>query len=188
MLLRAWANFSDCGFSRTTPTKKKNLQVTITLVKLTQVHCFTSSGKNCMIRPSVQHRPTLTHTQQPNAKPLAHAQLSNTFWSMPYVTFKEQEQVSLSTGRTRYTQTSIPNGLATRLGLPHALCAEDQTVLHTYIIRCNNHTLKRMHINRHHHAVSLCGEEISKGKLGSAIVTTDACNSETLVDLNIELP
>ena len=141
-----------------------------------------------MIRPSVQHRPTLTHTQQPNAKPLAHAQLSNTFWSMPYVTFKEQEQVSLSTGRTRYTQTSIPNGLATRLGLPHALCAEDQTVLHTYIIRCNNHTLKRMHINRHHHAVSLCGEEISKGKLGSAIVTMDACNSETLSDLNIEPP
>ena len=30
-----------------------------------------------------------SHTQQPNAKPLAHAQLSNTFWSMPNVTFKE---------------------------------------------------------------------------------------------------
>jgi hypothetical protein len=45
-----------------------------------------------------------------------------------------------------------------------------------------------MHINRHHHAVSLCGEEISKGKLGSAIVTMDACNSEKLSDLNIEPP
>ena len=33
-------------------------------------------------------------------------------------------------------------------------------------------------IQHHHHAVSLCGEEISKGKLGSAIVTMDACNSE----------
>jgi hypothetical protein len=45
-----------------------------------------------------------------------------------------------------------------------------------------------MHINRHHHAVSLCGEEISKGKLDSAIVTIDACNSEMLSDLNIEPP
>ena len=40
-----------------------------------------------------------------------------------------------------------------------------------------------MHINRHHHALSLCGEEISKGKLGSAIVTMDACISENLSDL-----
>jgi hypothetical protein len=46
-----------------------------------------------------------------------------------------------------------------------------------------------MHINRHHHAVSLlCGGEINKGKLGSAIVTMDACNSEKLSDLNIEPP
>jgi hypothetical protein len=45
-----------------------------------------------------------------------------------------------------------------------------------------------MHINRHHHAVSLCGEEISKGKLGSAIVTMDTCNSEKLSDLNIKPP
>ena len=37
-------------------------------------------------------------------------------------------------------------------------------------------------------AVSLCGEEISKGKLGSAIVTMDACNSEKSSDLNIETP
>jgi hypothetical protein len=31
-------------------------------------------------------------------------------------------------------------------------------------------------------------EEISKGKLGSAIVTMDACNSEKRSDLNIEHP
>ena len=54
------------------------------------------------------------------------------------------------------------------------------------LLRCNNHTLKRMHINRHHHAVGLCGEEVRKGKLGSAIVTMDACNSGNLSDLNIE--
>jgi hypothetical protein len=34
---------------------------TITLVKLTQIHCFTSSGKNCMIRLRKQHSPTLAH-------------------------------------------------------------------------------------------------------------------------------
>jgi len=45
-----------------------------------------------------------------------------------------------------------------------------------------------MHINRDHYAVSLCGEEVSKGKLGSAIVTMDACNSQKLSDLNIEPP
>jgi len=45
-----------------------------------------------------------------------------------------------------------------------------------------------MHKNRHHHAVSICGEEISKGKLGSAIVTLDACNSEKASDLNIKPP
>ena len=55
------------------------------------------------------------------------------------------------------------------------------------LLRCNNHTLKRMHINRHH-AVSCCGEEISKGKLGSAIVTMDACNTGKLSDLYIEPP
>jgi hypothetical protein len=42
-----------------------------------------------------------------------------------------------------------------------------------------------MHINQHHHAVILCGEEISKGKLGSAIVTMDACNSDELSTLTL---
>ena len=51
-------------------------------------------------------------------------------------------------------------------------------MLHTYFLG-----VKIMHINRHHHAVSLCGEEISKGKLGSAIVTMDASDSEKLYDL-----
>jgi hypothetical protein len=45
-----------------------------------------------------------------------------------------------------------------------------------------------VHINRYHYAVSLCGEEINKSKLGTAIVTMDACDSEKLSDLNIEPP
>ena len=68
------------------------------------------------------------------------------------------------------------------------LCGGSDSAPHI-LPRCNNHTLKRMLIIRHHHAVSLCGEEISKGKLGSAIVTMDACNSEKLsADLNTEPP
>jgi hypothetical protein len=55
------------------------------------------------------------------------------------------------------------------------LCGGSDSAPHM-LLRCNNHTLKRMHINRHHHAVSCCGEETSKGKLGSAIVTMDACD------------
>jgi hypothetical protein len=55
------------------------------------------------------------------------------------------------------------------------------------LLRCNIHTLKRMDKNRHHHAVSRCREEISKDKLGSAIVTMDACNIEKLSDLNMPI-
>jgi hypothetical protein len=43
-----------------------------------------------------------------------------------------------------------------------------------------------VHINQHHHAVTCCEEEFSKGKLGSTIVTLDACNSEKLSNLNVE--
>jgi hypothetical protein len=74
-------------------------------------------------------------TRQATAKPLVHAQFSNKFWSMPNVTFEEQEQVfKYRTGRIRYTQTNTPKGLAIRQALPPALCAEDQTVLHTYFL------------------------------------------------------
>jgi len=45
-----------------------------------------------------------------------------------------------------------------------------------------------MIMNRHHTAVSLCGEEISKGMMGASIVTMDACNSEKLSEQNIEVP
>ena len=62
-------------------------------------------------------------------------------------------------------------------------------MLHTFFLGATTILcLKRMHMNRHHHAVSLCGEEISKGKLGPTIVTMDACNSGKLSDLNIEPP
>ena len=74
-----------------------------------------------------------SHTRQATAKPLAHAQFSNKFWSMLTVNLRNRNN-SLSTGRIRYTQTNTPKGLAIRQVLPPALCAEDQTVLHTYFL------------------------------------------------------
>jgi hypothetical protein len=74
-----------------------------------------------------------SHTRQATAKPLAHAQFSNKFWSMLTVNLRNRNN-SLSTGRIRYTQTNTPKGLAIRQVLPPALCVEDQTVLHTYFL------------------------------------------------------
>ena len=104
-----------------------------------------------------------SHTQQPNAKPLAHAQLSNTFWSMPNVTFKKQEQILKYRTDTIHTDKHTKRFSYTTRPATCPLCGGSDSAPHT-LLRCNNHTLKRMHINRHHHAaVSLCGEGISKG-------------------------
>jgi hypothetical protein len=69
-----------------------------------------------------------SHTQQPNAKPLA--QLSDKFKSMPNVAFKEQKQVHKYGTDTIHTDKHTKRFSHTKV-LPPALCAEDQTVLHT---------------------------------------------------------
>ena len=151
-------------------------------MNLTQIHCFTSSGKNCMIRLSVQHSQTLTHSnlmQIPLLNSVIHSGPCQ-MWLL------KSRNKSLSTGRTQYTQTSTHTKRFSHTTGPAScpLCGGSDCAPRI-LLRCNNHTLKRMHINWHHHAVRLCGEEISKGKLGSAIVTMDACNSEKLSDLNL---
>ena len=114
-----------------------------------------------------------SRTRQATAKPLAHAQFSNKFWSMPNVTFKEQvlkyrmDTIHIDKHTKRFSHRTGPAACP--------LCGGSDSAPHI-LLRCNNHTLKRMHINRHHQAVSLCGEEIRKSKLGSEIVTVDACN------------
>jgi len=123
-----------------------------------------------------------SHTRQATAKPLAHAQFSNKFWSMPNVTFKGQKQVLKYRTDTIHTDAHTKRFSHTTGPATCPLCGGSDSAPHI-LLRCNNHTLKRMHINQHHHAVSLCGEEISKGKLGSAIVTMDACNSESYLTL-----
>ena len=42
--------------------------------------------------------------------------------------------------------------------------------------------------NRHHAAVSLCGEAISQGRYAFSIVTMDACNNEKLLEQDMEVP
>jgi len=126
-----------------------------------------------------------SHTQQPNAKPLAQTQLSNKFRSMSNVTYKEQEQVLKYRTDMIHTEKHTKRFSHTTGPATCLLCRGSDSAPHI-LLRCNNHTLKIIHINRHHHAVRLGGEEISKGKLGSAIVTVDACNSEKLSDLNIK--
>jgi len=171
------------------PTCKTNYNITctptITLVKLTQIHCFTSSGKSYMIRPSVQHSPTLTHSNlmqipllMPNS--ITHSNPCQ-MWLL------RSRNKSLSTGRTDTIHTDKHTKRFSHTTGPATcpLCGGSDSAPHI-LLRCNNHTLTIMHINRHHHAVSLCGEEISKGKPGSAIITMDACDSEKLSDLNIE--
>ena len=106
---------------------------------------------------------------------------------MPNVTFKEQEQVLKYRTDSIHTDEHTKRFSHTAGPATCPLCGGSDSAPHI-LLRCNNLTLKRMHVNRHHHAVSLCGEEISKGKLGSAIVTMVACNSEKLSDLNIEPP
>jgi len=57
------------------------------------------------------------------------------------------------------------------------------------LLRCNNQNPKRTYIvNQHHHAVSRCGEETSKGNLVSAICTMDACNIEGFLTLTLNPP
>ena len=95
-----------------------------------------------------------SHPQQPNAKPLAHAQLSNTFWFMPNATFKEQEQVLRNRTDTIHIDKHTKRLSHTTGPATCPLCGRSDSAP-LILLRCNNHTLKRMHINRHHHAVPL---------------------------------
>eukprot|EP00983_Pelagomonas_calceolata_P062233 1147190-Pelagomonas_calceolata.AAC.1 len=75
-------------------------------------------------------------------------------------------------------------------GLPGSalcpLCAPDST---SYILhRCAHPHINRMNINRHHQALSMCGEALSKGDFGPYICIMDACNTERLRSLDVGIP
>jgi hypothetical protein len=86
-----------------------------------------------------------SHTRQATAKPLAHAQFSNKFWSMPNVTFKEQEQVLKYRTDTIHTDKHTIRFSHTTGPATCPLCGGSDSAPHI-LVRCDNHTLKRMHI------------------------------------------
>eukprot|EP00983_Pelagomonas_calceolata_P032895 1030309-Pelagomonas_calceolata.AAC.1 len=45
-----------------------------------------------------------------------------------------------------------------------------------------------MHTNRHHEALSLCVEALSKGRFGSSLIGMDACRNKILLDQGIQVP
>jgi hypothetical protein len=133
--------------------------------------------------PECAAHPASTHSNLMQS-PLLTPNSVTDFGPCPNVIYKEQEQVLKYRTDMIHTEKhtkrlSHTTGPATCL-----LCRGSDSAPHI-LLSCNNHTLKRMHINRHHHAVRLCGEEINKGKQGSEIVTVDACNSEKPSDLTM---
>ena len=98
-----------------------------------------------MIRLSVQHSPNLTHGKLLQSPLIAHAQFSNKFWSMPNVTFKEQEQVLKYRTDTIHTDKHTIRFSHTTGPATCPLCGGSDSAPHI-LVRCDNHTLKRMHI------------------------------------------
>ena len=96
-----------------------------------------------MIHPSVQHSPNLTHSNLMQS--LAHVQLSNTIWSMPDATFKEMEQVLKYRTDTIHTDKHTIRFSHTTGPATCPLCGGSDSAPHI-LVRCDNHTLKRMHI------------------------------------------
>jgi hypothetical protein len=81
---------------------------------------------------------------------------------MPNVTFKEQEQVLKYRTDTIHTDRHAKRFSHTTGPATCPLCGGPDRAPHILLSRCNNHTLKRMHVNRHHHAVSLCVKRSAK--------------------------
>ena len=118
---------------------------------------------------------------------MANGALSNKFWQAINITSKDKQHVLKYRTYTIYTAKH-----AQRFNQQHGpahcpLCGAPDSSNHL-LLRCNHETPKKMHTNRHHLAVSLCGAEISKGEMGSSIVTMDAHNNDKLSNLNIHPP
>ena len=125
------------------------------------------------------------NTPHPDA-PIAHNTLSNKFWQAKNITFKDKQYVMKYHTDTRHTaKHSLRFEQTGSARCP--LCGDTDSANHL-LLRCNHPTLQRMHINRHHLAVSHCGAAISEGDMGSSIITMDAHNNDKLSNLNIEPP
>ena len=124
-----------------------------------------------------------THANTGSCKPrpkLANAKISNSFWKNPKITLKQQTNVlKYRTGTVFYRKHSDSP--------PCPLCGATDSANH-FILGCKHPIIQGMITNRHHAAVSLCGEAISQGRYASSIVTMDACNNEKLLEQDIEVP
>ena len=78
-----------------------------------------------------------SHTQQPNAKALAHAQLSNEFRSMPNVTSKEQKRGHNYGTDTIHTDKHTKRCSHTTGPATCPLCGGSDSAPHM-LLRCNN--------------------------------------------------
>ena len=106
-----------------------------------------------MIRLSLQHSPTFAHGKLLQS-PLRMPNSVTSFWSMPNVTFKEQEQVLKYRTNTIHTDNTYTKRFSHTTGPATCpLCGGSDSAPHI-LLRCNSQTLKRMHIKRHHHAVA----------------------------------
>ena len=119
--------------------------------------------------------------------PWAHSQLSNKFWQAANITTKDKQHVIKYRTDTIHTAKHSARFNQQNSSANCPLCGAPDSSNHI-LLRCNHPTLQQMHINRHHLAVSLCGAEISKGDLGSSIITMDAHNNDKLSHLNIHPP
>jgi len=136
MAIGWWNKINQC---RELKLNLTNLSITF-LVKLTQIHCSTSSGKSCMTRLCAQHSPTLTYSNLMQS-PLLNS-VANGPCQMWLLRIKNKFQ---KIGRVQYTQhTKRFSYMTCPATCP--LCGGSGSAPHM-LLRCNNHILKRMHMN-----------------------------------------
>jgi hypothetical protein len=118
---------------------------------------------------------------------IANAKISNSFWDNPKISLKEQINT------LKYRTGTVFN--KRRATMSHQnpsfplcpLCGATDSANH-FILGCKHPTIQGMITNRHHTAVSMCGQAISVGRLGSSIVSMDACCSEKLLEQDMQIP
>ena len=114
-----------------------------------------------------------------HGQPVANPKLSNASWHLKAVTLKEQINILKYRTDTLYNEKH-----AQRFSGQHGpaycpLCGNQDSTSHS-LLRCTHPQINRMCIDRHHHAVSLCFQEISKCDSGLFIMGIDASNREDL--------
>eukprot|EP00983_Pelagomonas_calceolata_P031866 1000116-Pelagomonas_calceolata.AAC.1 len=121
--------------------------------------CYYKGWQHLMQPPSHNSN---TNTGLPKLSPkLANQQISNSFWSNPKITLKQQKIFS-STALAQFTPRSTLSGLITPLTLPTADYAGNMDSINHIVLGYSHPTCRGIFINRHNTALSLCCEALSK--------------------------